>query len=126
MDARASKTLDAAIRLYKSKLRQYVYSKRTDRDWGQVLYLEESILTEAQEGWAQALSEWDLKDASSKIKLSSLVGEAFYRSLRDVLDTLEDLLAGEGTLDLLNAYVQTSWWRELLPEEDDPCSSATS
>ncbi len=126
MDARETRTLDAAIRLYKSKLRQYVYSKRTDRDWGQVLYLEESILAEAQAGWEQALSKWDLKDALSKAKLHSLVGEAFYRSLRDVIAMLEDLSVGDEALDLLDAYVQTSWWRELLPEENESCSSATS
>lgn len=123
MDAREDKTIEAALRLFKSKLRLYAYQQRPT--WEAMLPLEGAILGEAQADWVTLLVDWDRKNASDEIKLHTLAAEAFFRSLRDVVHFLEDMNGVEDILESLTNYAQDLGWKWALDEEA-PCNSATS
>jgi hypothetical protein len=118
MDARENKTIDAARRLVKSKLRHFVYHQRlqgpSKDTCERLLILENAILEEAQQQWRDSLAEWNLADDASRFRLQSLVGEVFYRSLREVASSFEGD-DGWGVVDTLTSYAHQPWWEEFLP-----------
>lgn len=115
MDARENKTIVAAQRLFKSKLRLHAYRQRPT--WEPMLPLEEAVLSEAQDEWKALLAEWERENASDEIKLHTLVAEAFFRSLRDVVHFLEDFEGVASVLESLTMYAEDLGWQWVLAKE---------
>jgi len=113
MDPKEEKTLYAALRLVKSRMRRYIWEHKTANPstaYHTMVSLEETIEETAKGEWDAALAEWDCTDPEQRLRVKSLVGEAFYRATQDLLNTFD------GVASLLSEYVATHASTDILGE----------
>lgn len=111
MEPKDEKTLYAAMRLIKSRMRKYVWEHKGDPPtYETMVSLEETIERTAKGEWDAALAEWDRSDPEQRLRVEALVGEAFFRSTKDLLECFGEIAP------LLSEYVSTHRACEILED----------
>lgn len=111
MDPKEEKTLYAALRLVKSRMRKYIWEHKPGNPstaYATMVSLEETIEETAKGEWDAALAEWDCTDPEQRLRVKTLVGEAFYRATQDLLNTFD------GVANLLTEYVSMHTSTDIL------------
>jgi hypothetical protein len=113
MKPKDEKTLYAAMRLFKSRMRKHLWENRASGPDGAayptLLSLEETLEETAKTEWDAALAERDLSDREERLVVETLVGEAYQRSVQEIRTTFD------GAEGLLLLYVRAHGPKEILP-----------
>jgi hypothetical protein len=89
------RTLQAATRLIKARMRQFVYQAKSLEDentWAPMLTVESGFLSGASKEWDEVITQWDLAKPEVEVELKAILEVALKQ-------------AREGTIDLLGERV---------------------
>jgi len=85
------RTLQAATRLLKARMRQFVYQAKSTEDedtWAPMLIVERGFLSGASTEWGEVITQWDLGKPEAEAELKAILEVALKQAREGIIDLL--------------------------------------